>query len=298
MPAIQIIGQTVTTTRVNLRHGAPSTSAPVLRKLDSGTPLSITAVITGTVVQGNGQWFQTDEPAFVWSGGCGPLQISAPAVTGTTGSAASQQQPNVVDISHGDAVTSFTQARVAGVIGVIHKATTGQSGFDPLYGARRADAAQAGLLWGAYHWGTAAPADLQVKNFLAVAQPDADTLVALDFEADPGNQMTLAGARAFLQGIEDALGRRAVLYSANTIKEALGSTKDTYFGGHRLWLAQYSKTPKVQASWDSYWLWQYTDGTDRSPKVKVPGIPGDSNGNLDCDLFMGSEEQLRAQWAS
>lgn len=293
MPAIQIIGRTVTTTRVNLRHGAPSTSAAVLRKLEAGTPISVTAVVAGTSVQGNSQWFLTDEPAYIWSGGCGPLQSAASGAAATT-----SPLPNVVDISHGDTVTSFAQARAAGVLGVIHKATTGQSGSDPLYAKRRADAAQAGLLWGAYHWGTAAPADAQVANFLAIAKPDKDTLVALDFETDVGNQMTLDGAHSFLQGIQSALGRRAVLYSANTIKEALGSTKDAFFGAHRLWLAQYSATPRVQASWDTFWLWQYTDGTNQPTPVRVPGIPGDSQGHLDCDRFLGSEDQLRAQWAS
>jgi GH25 family lysozyme M1 (1,4-beta-N-acetylmuramidase) len=205
--------------------------------------------------------------------------------------------PNVVDNSHGDAVTSFAAARAAGVLGVIHKATTGQSGADPAYAQRRKDATEAGLLWGAYHWGTAAPAAAQVNNFLNVAKPDESTLIALDFEADPGNQMTLDLARSFLQGVESALGRKAVLYSGSTIKEALGPTKDAFFGAHRLWLAQYGAHPVVQASWPAFWLWQYSDGTSGAPAT-IPGIQGDSQGRVDCDRFPGTETELRAQWAS
>ena len=291
MGATQAIAATATTTRVNVRQGAPNTKAPVLRKLDSGVPVNVVGVTTGENIQGNSVWYEIDANAYIWSGGCAPLSASLPPPSAS-------EAPNVVDISHGDQVADFSQARAAGLIGVIHKATTGGTGRDDLYATRRALAAKAGLLWGAYHWGTAAPVDQQIQNFLGAASPDANTLVALDFESDPGNQMTLDMARQFLQGIQDKLNRHAVLYSGNLIKDQLGSTKDSFFGAHRLWLAQYGPTPKVQASWNTFWLWQYTDGTDRTPKVTVPGIPGDAKGSLDCDHFMGSEALLREQWAS
>jgi GH25 family lysozyme M1 (1,4-beta-N-acetylmuramidase) len=204
----------------------------------------------------------------------------------------------VVDIYHGNTVTSFLQAKNAGLVGVIHKATTGGTGTDSAYAQRRQSATAAGLLWGAYHWGTSAPIDQQVDNFLNFAQPDKHTLVALDYEQDAGNQMTLDGARQFLQGIEAKLGRKAVLYSGSLIKSELGSTKDAYFGSHRLWLAQYGSVPSVQASWSNYWLWQYTDGTAGPGPRSCPGIPGNSAGNLDCDAFQGDAAHLAAQWAS
>ena len=62
-------------------------------------------------------------------------------------------------MSHGDGVTSFADARNSGLLGVIHKATTGATGRDDAYKARRLLARKAGLLWGAYHWGIAAPVD-------------------------------------------------------------------------------------------------------------------------------------------
>jgi GH25 family lysozyme M1 (1,4-beta-N-acetylmuramidase) len=294
MSTLPVIGQAVTTSTVNVRTDSPSTQAPLAQTLGAGTTLNVQALVTGDSVQGNAQWFLINDTAYVWSGGCSAFVPSAPAVTTVVSSAV----PNVVDISHGTAVTSFAQARAAGVIGIIHKATTGGTGTDPAYAARRSDALAAGLLWGAYHWGSAAPIDQQLDNFLNTAKPDAGTLVALDFEQSPGNQMTLDGARAFLQGIQDRLGRRAVLYSGSLIKSALGNTKDAFFGAHRLWLPQYGNQPTVQASWSTFWLWQYTDGTAGPGPCSVAGIPGDAAGHLDCDRFMGSEADLRQQWAS
>jgi hypothetical protein len=289
MTAIPLIGQTVTTARVNLRQGAANRTAPVLRKLEAGVIVRVQALAVGEAVQGNAHWFLTDEQAYIWSGGCGPFEPLPSAGNGV---------PMVVDISHGDGVSNFALARASGLVGVIHKATTGGTGRDDAYKARRTDAAAAGLLWGAYHWGTARPVSEQLDNFLSWAEPDDNTLVALDYEPTPGNQMTLDVARQFLQGIQDRLGRKAVLYSGSTLKDALGSKKDPFFGAHRLWLAQYGSNPSVQLSWDRFWLWQYTDGISGPDPKTMPGIPGDSAGHLDCDRYVGTEEQLRAEWAS
>jgi hypothetical protein len=70
-------------------------------------------------------------------------------------------------------------------------------------------------------------------------------------------------------------------------------------GRHRLWLAQYGPRAKVQASWDRYWLWQFTEGKANDPRRKrIAGIPGNARGELDCDYYPGTAEQLKAEWAS
>ena len=204
----------------------------------------------------------------------------------------------VVDLYHGDRVTSFPRAYEAGIRGIIHKATTGATGKDDAYSGRRAPALKAGLLWGAYHWGTSANVSKQIDNFLSQAKPDEHTLVALDFEASGSYTMSLDQAREFLTKIAEKLGRRAVLYSGSLIKEKLGSKNDAFFGSHRLWLAQYGPKPVCQKSWRSHWLWQYTDGESGPDPKTVDGLPGDAEGRLDCDSFDGSAAQLTSQWAS
>jgi hypothetical protein len=220
---IAITGTVAVTAKLNVRQTAPSLLSAVLRKQNVGSLLDVGAIAAGDEVQGNRLWWRLTDGTYVWSGACGPLQqVALPAA----GAAAVPTPPQatqfptatVVDLYHYDAVTSFSEAKVAGLLGVIHKASTGASGRDDQYASRRTLATDAGLLWGAYHWGTAAPADAQVDNFLGAANPDDNTLVALDFEQTPGNQMTLALAREFLELIEQKLGRKAVIYSGSTIK--------------------------------------------------------------------------------
>ena len=132
-------------------------------------------------------------------------------------------------------------------------------------------------------------------------QADAETLMALDFETTVGNQMTLQQCRDFCQGILDQTGRKVVIYSGSVMKDNLAGATDAFLGSHRLWLAQYGPAPTVQKSWESYWLWQYTDGTSHVGNGicgKVPGLTGDSYGRLDCDYFAGDAAALAAQWAT
>ncbi len=285
----------VTTANVNLRQGAPDRLAPILRKITAGTTLSITGIAAGESVSGNAHWFLIADGGYVWAGACSAPQTVAPtAPISTTVSPVVR----VCDLSHGDGVSDFALARRSGLLGVIHKATTGATGRDDAYQRRREAAKAAGLLWGAYHWGTAMPVEEQVDNFLGWAQPDDQTLVALDYEETPDNQMTLDQASQFLRLIQARLNRKAMIYSGGLIKSQLGNRVDPFLGSHRLWLAQYGSQTQLPPTWSRYWLWQYTDG-DHGPLPRtVPGIVGDSNGRLDCDHFAGTDDRLRAEWAA
>jgi len=60
----------------------------------------------------------------------------------------------VIDLSRFVTVTDFRQVRQSNILGVIHKATEGGDYADTTCAARRPQAEAAGLLWGAYHFGT------------------------------------------------------------------------------------------------------------------------------------------------
>lgn len=196
--------------------------------------------------------------------------------------------PNVIDIYHGNVVHDFAAIKAAGIVGVIHKCTQGAGSADPLYSIRRQQATDAGLLWGAYSFNTGERVDAQVKQFLSHAEPDANTLVCLDFEDNPASNMSIAQADQWVSEVASQLGRRPVLYSGNRVKDLLGSHIDLNLGGCRLWLAQYGPRAILQPSWHKYWLWQYSE------HGRLPG----TDGLVDLNYYAGTTEQLKAEWAT
>ena len=201
----------------------------------------------------------------------------------------------VLDLSHHNTVTDWDEMVSAGIQGMIHKASEGDYMTDDKYPGRRSGCAESGLCWGAYHFATNDPVDAQVDLFLRAAQPDADTMLVLDWEDYGSKQMTKSQARDWIEKVEAATGRpgEVVIYSGNTAKEQLNSS-DTFFGERRLWLAQYSSNPTPGAPWDTIWLHQYSDGNSGPEPKGCPGVSGD----VDTNSYSGSNAQLRAEWAS
>lgn len=200
----------------------------------------------------------------------------------------------VIDISHHNTPTDWDAIFDAGVIGVIHKATEGGSYQDDTYVTRCAKALDAGLLWGAYHFANDTDVQEQVDNFLGLVGVDDETLYCLDWEDNNGATMSLDQAREFVERLEEEIGEnRTVLYSGNTAKEALGAEADPFWSARRMWLCQYGSTPKCQASWDTYWLWQYSDGSSGPGPHGCPGV----SGAVDTNSWAGTDDELRAQWS-
>lgn len=196
-----------------------------------------------------------------------------------------------VDLYQGDTVTDFRAVYASGIRLVIHKASEGHSLRDPKYAERRNAAKAAGLMWGAYHFGHGGDVNSQVAIFLSAANPDADTRLVLDWETV---DMDVATAREFLATVDRETGRSTILYSYSSfLREQLAGKRDTFFGLHPLWLAQYSNVPPIpQVSWDKVFLWQYTDGVSGPEPKAVPGI----SGAVDCNHYAGTEADLRAMW--
>jgi lysozyme len=132
------------------------------------------------------------------------------------------QIPRVVDVSHHNVVRDLRLSAAAGIFGVIHKASQGRAYADPQYGERRKMAADAGLLWGAYHFNTGDDVKSQVAHFVDAARPDAKTLLVLDFEDNRLSNMSIHQAVDFLRQVEAQAGRKAAIYSGNRIKETIG----------------------------------------------------------------------------
>jgi lysozyme len=198
----------------------------------------------------------------------------------------------VIDLSHHNRSPNFQKAKATGIVGVIHKATEGMAYVDPTYAGNRQKALAAGLLWGAYHFGSGGNAEGQADHFLEVVNPGKSDLLVLDFEESfSGPTMTLDEAHQFVIRVQSHVGRYPGLYSGSHIKQLLGSNRDPILAQCFFWLAQYGSLPTVPPNWQTWTLWQYTDGSVGPMPHTVEGI-----GKCDRDKFNGSLSNLKRIW--
>jgi lysozyme len=202
---------------------------------------------------------------------------------------------SVVDLSHHNGDVDLAMAQAEGsIVGVIHKSTQGLAFTDPMYPVNRQKATDAGLRWGAYHFGTGSDGVQQAEFFLEQTTPSDDTLLVLDFEANAqGPSMTLEEARAFVTHVKETTGRWPGLYGGHYLKTLLGTNQDIVLANCWFWLSQYGPTAVVPANWETWTMWQYTDGAMGPTPHDVPGI-----GRCDRDRFNGNENALSKLWRS
>lgn len=222
----------------------------------------------------------------------------------------------VIDLNHSNSVTDFSLARsVSTILGVVHKASEGNDWVDPLYERRRQMALGAGMLWGAYHFGTHQHSGAeQAANFLAAAQPDAKTLMALDLELNeraPANSMDLWQAEDFVRSILLSTGRLPVLYVqpgwANGDIPPRGRawlggaiTTQSILAHCDLWLADYRLSPELPRAWAGgrWQLWQYAGDNGPGGSGPYGERTRQVSGVRRCDrnIFNGDRAALALFW--
>jgi lysozyme len=198
----------------------------------------------------------------------------------------------VIDLSHWQADVDFVRAKAAGVAAVILKATQGSNWIDATFPDRFYAATAAGLLVGAYHFLDDSPAELQVDNYLSVAE--GCSVLALDAEQnDIGGTVTIAQAAEVAARLHMVTGNLPVIYVSRYGPDERGTgLPNSVLSRCPLWLPAYSSRPICPPGWSKWTLWQYTDGnTTGSDAVPVAGV-----GRCDRSRFAGSVAELNDWW--
>jgi lysozyme len=217
----------------------------------------------------------------------------------------------VVDLSGNNSdnpPVDFGALKAAGVAAVLLKATEGATWQDPTFAARLARARAAGLLVGAYHFGTAAAVADQVDNFVkTVADAGGDftsVAAALDVEPNPEdakhpelppNTISLAVAEAWVGAFKAKARATPFIYGgADYLGAHGGATGSPNMAACPLWIPAYPNDaafrPASLPGWADWTLWQFTDGTDGWYSAPVAGLVSDRS------VFRGAAADLAALW--
>ena len=199
----------------------------------------------------------------------------------------------VIDISHFNGSPDWAKVKASGILGVIHKATQGVKAVDSTFAAARTAVPAAGLLWGAYHFGTGdAEGSAQAQFFLDTVKPDANTICVIDFEPNPsGTEMPLDHLFGWIETVQKATGRAPVVYGGKSLLfGAVGKASHPTLAACPLWVAEYNTHAEPdsipQQIWKSWALWQYTESG------AIDGVTG----NVDRSRFNGTVDALQSWW--
>jgi lysozyme len=225
---------------------------------------------------------------------------------------------SVVNMSHYDLMRpDFVAMKNQGVLGVIHEATFPRYESDWRYRERQLAALNAGLLWGAYHFGDGTDPVRQADHFLGtvaashpvVAKADPQSprpgvLLVLDFEANHyrGGNMSVGQAVAFVQRVKERTGKYPGIYGSEyRLRQTFGGAtagQRTILSNCWLWVANYHAQPGGISPWDRWHLWQYTgDGKcGLRPRNAFP-IGVANMRKAERNIFNGNNASLQAFWA-
>jgi lysozyme len=224
---------------------------------------------------------------------------------------------SVVNLSHYDMMRpDFAAMKREGIVGVIHEATYPPFARDAKYLDRQMGALEAGLLWGAYHYGNGSDPIRQADHFLSVVsnawahanpetRPSTGVLLVLDFEKNghyPGGTMRPDQAVAFVERIRQRTGVYPGIYSGEYhLGQVLNGSRVTNAQRKTLtncwlWIANYSKQPRATSPWNYWALWQYCgDGKCLLPRSSYPiGVANIRKAEL--NIFRGSRNDLQDFW--
>jgi lysozyme len=228
---------------------------------------------------------------------------------------------NVVNMSHYDLVRAdFVGMKSEGVVGIIHEATFPRLQRDWRYFERQSAAVQAGLLWGAYHYGDGTNPIQQADHFISVVASShppvpsgtdsegrrSGVLLVLDFEKNnhyPGGTMSVGQAVAFVERIKERTGKypglycseyrlRQMLYGRGVTAAQRGVLSNCW-----LWIANYHAQPRSTAPWPGWDLWQYTgDGKcGLRPRSLYPTTVANLR-RAERNIFRGNNVSLQEFW--
>jgi lysozyme len=268
--------------KLNMRS-APTTSGNVLQVIPAGTALTVIASTAPVTADGH-TWFSVQTATGIVGWCASDYLSSTPPVTSGGGSILNG--PLMSDLSKFQLNVNLAQAKAAGITAVMHKATQSTGYADPNFAARKIEAANAVLPFGAYHFGVGQTDPVaQADYFLSVA---ADvTVLALDIEHNPdpqGQTMSIPQMEAFVQHIHSKTGRWPIIY---TNPGGWTGQSSQVAAQCPLWVAVWGTQPVVPAPWSNWTIWQFTDGNNGPLPHSIDGI-----GTADFDRFNGDQAAL------
>lgn len=222
--------------------------------------------------------------------GCADLPPDLDSVEDNVVTCAAGSTIKGVDVSHFDGTIDWAAAKRDGVTFAIIKATEGTTFVDNRFAANWANTRANGIVHGAYHFfrpksDPIAQADFFVKT--AGSPKSGELPPVIDLEVTDGltAAQVAAGARTFLQRVQQNTGRVPMIYtSVRVFNSLLGGPSG--FNPYPLWVANWDvRCPNIpNPPWTRWTFWQSS----------ATGTVAGFSDPVDVDRFNGTSADLMA----
>jgi len=192
-----------------------------------------------------------------------------------------------IDVYHGDGNINWSQvsSHSPSISFAYLKSSESTTSVDPLFKINRSAAAAVGITTGAYHFYHADVDPIKQAEFFcnqigSVASYEIAPCCDFEISALPSGKtkhQSQADLLLFLQTIETTLGVKPIIYTNYNSWVYILGEPNFASSGYRLWIADYSSSPRLFGGWTEWSIWQYTgSGT-------VSGVP--NAGGTDVNYY-------------
>lgn len=213
-----------------------------------------------------------------------------------------------LDVSYYEPKVNWNSVRAQGYYFAFIKATQGIGVVDPRFVNHWAGAKQAGVLRGAYHYLVVSQDPIKQANlFLSTLGSDRGEFPAVvdlegKYNETANNRQILAVAKAWLDYVEQATGRKPMIYSAyfflrDKVSVPFFGTAPGWAKDYPLWIAQYLNRPATEndsplqpKGWQDWKFWQHSEKGMLGGITNDDGIPT----AVDLNYFRGNLNDLYA----
>ncbi len=192
---------------------------------------------------------------------------------------------NGVDVSTYQGTVNWASVKSSGRVFAFTRVSDGTTHPDGTFATNWAGIKNAGLLRGAYQFfrpgeDPNAQADLLIAKVGKLGAGDLPAVLDLETVDGVAAATLQARAKAWLQRVEQGTGKKPIVYTANFMSSAIG----TSLGAYPLWVANYGVTcPTMPSGFTAWKFWQ------SSSTGNVSGI----SGAVDLDEFQGTLADLK-----
>lgn len=220
------------------------------------------------------------------------------------------ETPIVIDAYHNNSIHWGELKKDKRVVGIIHKATEGETFFDRKYDLRKKLAKKFGYKWGSYHLLRKGNIIDQAKFYLSkIGKSNPNEIMALDVECSVNSKcevskykVSVKEIKTFLKYIKKETDRYPIFYANQSVVQEISKNdkNDELLKKIPFWYARFKSnvTDFPKGIWKTYTFWQFSSEINCKEGEKCLYRVKGTLSDMDVNVYNGTIQELKANWGN